>query len=135
MPSRNPLHNSSHLDAMNHAVPTTIKLPIAAAQILNGMSIDFNLMLSDAIDAGCMSATIKVPYQFRSVGINVELRFSTYKKIHDFLNHMERSSNEIGRMAGLILAKYLNAHVGPISGRLASSQDTKLSVTLDREAR
>lgn len=133
MPTRNSLENAS-LYGMSK-LPVSIRLPITAAQILNGTEVDFDLMLNDAIQAGCMTNSIKVAYHYRYIVINTDIYFSTYSKVHDFLNHMERSANEIGRTAGLIIAHYLKAEVFPLSGVLASRSDSRTSASIETEMR
>lgn len=114
------------------AIPVTMRLPINAASVFEGMSVDFNALIRDCMDENLFNRNILVKYNFRYVPINFNLDSRIYERLNDALPPLERGSNTVGKACGIMVALKLGLPIIPLSGRLANSEDVLANKELAR---
>lgn len=113
-------------------LPVAMRLPMSAATALQGMSIDFNQMVSEFILANKFARTMMVPFQYRYTIVDFQLSGNAYEVLNDRFAPYERGSTSIAKACGLIVCKVLGTPVLPLSGRLPSAADSDAIKVLQR---
>lgn len=135
MPVKNQELRGARYSSAATNILIAMRLPISAAKVFEGKSIDFNAMIRDGLDKNLFDRSIIVPFQYRSITVEIYLDTPVFDRLFNGLSVVDRSSDMVGKACGLLVAKMLGINVLPLSGRLPSPSDSKDSNAIERELR
>lgn len=108
------------------------KVPVGVITKLQGEPIDFLKIVDDSVQNGSIATVKLVNFQFRYSLIKFDcgrdLYFSLYKYLPSFSD-----ANDLGKFAGILIAKHYMVPVLPISGSLPNAdieKERKLAMIL-----
>lgn len=108
------------------------RVPVGVVTKLRGQPIDFLKIALESIENGLITSVKLVNFPFRYTSVKFDCSRDLYFALYKYLPAFS-DANDLGKFAGILIAKYHTVPVVPISGSLPNSdveKERKLALIL-----